>query len=120
METDYRRLVAGCWLLADGEAVADEAVQEAMARAWERGERGEHIESWTAWIATKAANILRSRVRRRMVERRARLRLQELGPKPVGAITELEEGIDIDRAIRALPRREREVVVLRYFADLKA
>jgi RNA polymerase sigma-70 factor (ECF subfamily) len=118
LETDYHRLVAGFWLLADGEAVAEEAVQEALARAWERGERGEQIESLTAWVATTAANILRSGVRRRIVERRVRRRLGPLVPRESSADSATELRVDVGRAIRALPRRQRETVVLRYFADL--
>ena len=118
LETDYHRLVAGFWLLADGEAVAEEAVQEALARAWERSERGEHIESLTAWVATTAANILRSGIRRRIVERRARKRLGPLARHESAPSPTSELRIDMGRAIRALPRRQREAVVLRYFADL--
>ena len=119
LETDYRRLVAGFSLLADGQALAEEAVQEALVRAWARSQRGEGIDSLTAWVATVAANILRSGLRRRVVERRARRRLgaraQEAGePSEASAVAR----VDVGRAIRALPPRQRQVVVLRYFADL--
>src|SRR3989442_283397 len=95
LETEYRRLLAGFPLLADGEALAEEAVQEALVRAWERSQRGEQIESLTAWVAAVAANILRSGVRRRIVERRARRRLATRGdtlPQPESAT---EDRVDV-------------------------
>ncbi|HKZ76153.1 MAG TPA: hypothetical protein VJ259_05765, partial [Actinomycetota bacterium] len=44
---DYPRLVAGVALVAGSRPAAEDAVQEALARAWERSERGEEIESLT-------------------------------------------------------------------------
>ena len=51
-----------------------------------------------------------------MAERRAR---QRLGAPP-SATPERSHGdtVDIERAVAALPRRQREVVVLRYLLDL--
>jgi sigma-70-like protein len=77
---DYRRLVAGLTRLAGDRGTAEEAVQEAMAQAWERSDRGEHIESLTGWVAVVATNLLRSAFRRRLLERRARCDLAN-GPE---------------------------------------
>jgi len=40
---------------------AEDAVQEALARAWERSERGQDIGSLPAWVTTVARNLLRDR-----------------------------------------------------------
>jgi DNA-directed RNA polymerase specialized sigma24 family protein len=69
LASDYRRLVAGLSLLA-GRAAAEDAVQEGLCRAWERSLRGERIESLPSWVAVVATNLLRSRVRRLLAERR--------------------------------------------------
>lgn len=99
--------------------MAEDAVQEALARAWERAERGERIESLRAWVAVVATNIMRSAFRRILAERRA---VKRGGADAILAwgqeIGAADDRVDVARAIRSLPRRHREVLVLRYFADL--
>lgn len=116
---DYRRLVAGLSLVSGSQATAEDAVQEALARAWERAERGERIESLKAWVAVVATNIMRSGFRRILAERRA---LTRSGGSAALARTQdlgaADDRVDVARAIQSLPRRHREVLVLRYFADL--
>lgn len=93
---------------------AEDAVQEALVRAWMRSERGEQVESLPAWVAAVALNHTRSGWRRAMAERRARTRLAERsGPEPAPS----EEQVDVARALAALPRRQREVAVLRYLLE---
>ena len=122
LESDYRRLVAGLTMVASSRAAAEDAVQEALARAWERGQRGERIVSLRGFVAVAATNLLRSRFRRLLVEQRARQRLGEglhPGPaRPEGRLAAADLRVDLSRALRALPRRQREAVVLYYFADL--
>src|SRR5438132_7132742 len=92
-------------------AAAEDAVQEALARAWERDERGHRIESLEAWVTKAAMNLARSRWRRLRVERRYAPRWRAV-PEPSGELVDLRRGID------ALPRRQREATVLRYYLDL--
>jgi RNA polymerase sigma-70 factor (ECF subfamily) len=109
-------VVAGLTLLAGSQPAAEDAVQEALARAWERGDRGERIETLKAWVTVVATNLLRSRWRRILAERRARGRLTDLlavtPDQPVG------DRLEVFEAVRALPPRQREVVVLHYYLDL--
>jgi RNA polymerase sigma-70 factor, ECF subfamily len=110
----YPRLVSAVALVSGDLTTAEEAVQEAIVRAWERSERGERIEALDRWVATVALNLSRSRLRRLRVERRAR-------PRLVAAATTDEPGveaIDVRGALAALPRRQREATVLRYYLDL--
>jgi RNA polymerase sigma-70 factor (ECF subfamily) len=108
--------VAAVSLVTGSRSAAEDAVQEALVRAWERSSKGESIDALGAWVATVALNLSRSGVRRKMAERRARQRL--------GAASSLtpershDETVDIERAVAQLPRRQREVVVLRYLLDL--
>lgn len=88
--TTYPRLVAAVALVSGSRPAAEDAVQEALLRAWERSERGEHIESLPAWVATVAVLA-----------------------HPPGA-----ERVDLERAVVALPRRQREAVVLRYYLGM--
>ena len=112
--TSYPRLVAAVALVCGSRPAAEDAVQEALLRAWERSERGEEFESMNAWVTTVALNHARSGLRRIIVERRARSRLQT----PVIASPPTGDRIDIERALATLPRRQREAVVLRYFLRL--
>ena len=111
-------MVAADSLACGSRAAAEDAVQEALARAWERGE---HIEALRAWVMKVAINLVRSGFRRMLAERRARERMAnravEFGsslPTMGGA----EDAVDIGRALAALPRRQREATVLRYYLDL--
>jgi RNA polymerase sigma factor (sigma-70 family) len=122
LDCDYRRLVAGLALVAGSRAAAEDAVQEALARAWERGLRGEQIISLSGFVAVVATNLLRSRFRRLLVEKRARQRLGEslhrTPTRPEAHLATADLRVDLARALQALPRRQREAVILHYFADL--
>lgn len=94
---------------------AEDAVHEALVRAWMRSERGERLESLPAWVAAVALNQTRSGWRRAMAERRARQR----GPEPARAAPAPSgDHVDVARALEALPRRQREVAVLRYLLEM--
>lgn len=90
----------------DAEEVAQEALTRALAR-W-RSVRG-HGE---AWVVRVASNLAIDRTRR----------ARRVSPAPPGVTTAddpyREDRIDLRRALNQLPRRQREVVVLRYLADL--
>jgi RNA polymerase sigma-70 factor, ECF subfamily len=102
--------------LASGSySVAEDAVQEALVRAWMRSERGERVESLPAWVAAVALNQTRSGWRRAMAERRARHRLPG---GPGGAAEPSGDHVDVARALATLPRRQREVAVLRYLLEM--
>jgi RNA polymerase sigma-70 factor (ECF subfamily) len=109
----YPRLVGAVALVTGDAASAEDAVQEAIVRAWERTERGEQIVALDRWVATVAMNLSRSRLRRLRVERLARPKLVAAPP-----VQPTPDRIDVARALADLPRRQREVAVLRYFLDL--
>lgn len=109
----YPRIVAGIALVTGSRPAAEDVVQEALVRAWERSLRGEPIDRLEAWVTTVAMNLARSRLRRLRAEWRARGRV---ALTPV-AMPEVER-VDLRRALEALPRRQREVTVLHYYLDL--
>jgi RNA polymerase sigma-70 factor (ECF subfamily) len=113
LATGYPRLVAGLTLVAGSRAAAEDAVQEAVARAWERSQRGESIDSLPAWVTRVAVNLTHSRWRRARVEARGR---ERLGTIPAAA--DADDRIDVERALATLPRRQREATVLRYYLGL--
>jgi RNA polymerase sigma-70 factor, ECF subfamily len=112
--TGYPR-VAGAVALVTGDlAAAEDAVQEALVRAWERSARGQEFDSLEAWVATVALNLSRSRLRRLITERRFRTKLIP----GIATADVADDRFDVRRALAALPRRQREAAVLRYFLDL--
>jgi len=118
LATEYPRLVGALALIAGSRAVAEDAVQEAVARAWERSDRGERINVLASWVMTVAINLTRSAGRRRRVERAARASLAQRASLPRDPGASSPELVDLRRAVDALPRGQREVVVLHYYADL--
>jgi RNA polymerase sigma-70 factor (ECF subfamily) len=112
---DYPRLVNAVALASGSYPAAEDAVQEALVRAWMRSERGQGVESLPAWVAAVALNLTRSGWRRTMAERRARRRSPE---RSVSVAAPSEEQMDVAKALEALPRRQREVAVLRYLLEM--
>jgi RNA polymerase sigma factor (sigma-70 family) len=103
---------------------AEDLVQEALLRAWERARCGEVVICLHAWVTTVATNLARSQLRRQQAERRAMARLLGAWPEwlvgQAGAAADLvDDHVDELRELLAgLPRRQREVLVLHYVADL--
>ena len=71
LRDDYPRLVNAVALLTGDLPAAEDAVQEALVRAWIRSDRGDVIDSLPAWVAVVAMNLTRSGWRRATAERRA-------------------------------------------------
>ncbi len=89
-------------------------MQEALARAWEREGRGEHIDSLPAWVTRVSVNLTRSRLRRLRAESRAK----DKAGRNRRPTEDPDTRIDVRRALSELPRRQREVTVLRYYLGL--
>ncbi len=114
----YRRLVGLAGLMVDDRETAEEVVQdsfEALYRHWTRL-RDPHAA--IAYLNRSVVNGARSKVRRRVTAR-------SFQPPEAGVEPSAESGglatsrrHDLVAAVQQLPRRQREVVVLRYFLDL--
>ena len=111
------------WLLGAGED-ADDVVQEAFVKAF-RGlpkfRSGEPFAPWlVSIVANETKNLLRSRHRRNALT----LRLSALEPDAATPDTPFEEAVAGERrtrllaAVNALPDRERQALICRYFLDL--
>src|SRR4051794_26399414 len=71
VDGEYAKVVATVALVCGSVATAEDSVQEALARAWERLDRGDGIDRLPAWVTTVALNLARSQMRRWRSERRA-------------------------------------------------
>lgn len=114
----YRKLVRLAAHLTSDRDSAEEVVQDAYVKmhgSW-RGLRDP--DKAEAYLRTTVVNLSRSRLRRRQVAARH-------DPEPLRDTASAESGaLEHDQrdavllALRALPRRQREAVVLRYYGDL--
>jgi RNA polymerase sigma factor (sigma-70 family) len=89
---------------------AEDVACEAMARAWSRWSKvADHAEPWTVKVA---ANLAIDALRRKRWDN-PQVLIDE-GPTDV----QPESRLDLVAALQDLPRRQREVVTLRYLGDL--
>jgi len=88
---------------------ARDIAQEAMARAYAHWRRAsKHPEAWVSRVAANLAiDLLRRRARTAPTWRETDVDGSALAAERIGLV----------RALEALPKRQREVVVLRYLAD---
>ena len=105
--TEVRTVFRGVYLYCRDREVAEDATQEAFARALERWDRL-HGHSWVVgWVITTSLNVARRALRRRRLVHP----LSGEGGDP-------EESIDIWASLRSLSSRQQEALVLRYRLDL--
>lgn len=111
---DYARVVSAVRRICGTGVDAEDAVQDALVKLMRRGPLDAPIASVPAWVTVVAANGARSTQRRRGTEARALRRVPEVVPAPhdqsIGQI-------DLDRALAALPDRQRTVATLFYVFD---
>jgi len=112
--------------MLDDAAEADEAAQETLLRAMERLDSFRGEASFSTWLYAIALNECRGRLRKRRARERlaqvlhALLRIDLSPPTSVeSTVIERQENTALWRAIQALPDKQREVVMLRYYSELK-
>ena len=98
--------------------LAAELLQEVTARVVSAAPRLSLNGNARAYLFRIAATVWRDHLRREMVRRRAAIQLEaqppQPGPAPDAYLLERELRELVQRAIRALPRAQREVVELRH------
>ena len=111
---NYGRLVAELQQMVGCLADAEDAVQEAFARASVRWERLRDYDQPDAWVRRVALNLATSSLRR---ARRKLVAYRRVGPPPP-APPPSEDAVVLSQALGRLRRRHREVLVLHYLAEL--
>lgn len=109
---DAMRLSAyrAAYRLLGQRTVAEDVAGEALARAYARWPSvSTHAE---AWVVTVATNLALDMARQRA--RAARRGVELVDERPVDQV---ETRLDLQAALLALPRRQREVVALRFLGD---
>ncbi|MFF0744310.1 SigE family RNA polymerase sigma factor [Streptomyces sp. NPDC004111] len=114
----YRSLLGLAALLLDDTASCEDVVQEAFIRVHSARGRVREPEKTLAYLRQTVVNLSRSALRRRILG-------LKLLSKPMPDMASAEEGayVSLERdalikAMRGLQRRQREVLSLRYFADM--
>jgi RNA polymerase sigma-70 factor (ECF subfamily) len=103
-EAEARAVFSAVYSLCRDRELAEDATQEGFARALERWDRlGSE-----PWVMTTALNLAR-----RSLRRRPSLTTTAHHPSQ-------EEDVDLWAKVRALPRRQQEVVVLYYLLQMPA
>jgi RNA polymerase sigma-70 factor (sigma-E family) len=117
-QAHYRSLLGLAALLLDDNASCEDVVQEAFIRVHAARRRVRDPEKTLAYLRQTVVNLSRSTLRRRIMGLR-------LLPKPMPDMASAEEGAydalerdHLRRSLRGLQRRQREVLVLRYLADM--
>jgi RNA polymerase sigma-70 factor (ECF subfamily) len=115
--THYRRLVAAIYAATGDYDNAQDAVQEAFAGAVDRPHRFLAAADPHAYLRVAALNLARQRWRRqRIFDRLVRLGRVARPPDTMPGLT--GERVDLERALRRLPRPTREAIVLHHLLDL--
>ena len=113
---EHRRLVGALSLYCGDRHLAEELAQDAIVRVIDNWNHVQRLQSPSAWAHRVAINLANSYLRRRFAERRATRRLQSR-PRADHDPPDTPTAITVRAAVAALPKRERAVVVLRFFAD---
>ncbi|ACU77535.1 RNA polymerase, sigma-24 subunit, ECF subfamily [Catenulispora acidiphila DSM 44928] len=105
-------------LLLGDMASAEDAVQEVFVKLWSRPDLLQGVAAPSSYLRTAVVNRARSVQRRRKLEREYAVQdTRDVEPAETTALLPLEHR-EVMEAVQALPTRQREVLLLRYWADL--
>ncbi|MFF4443454.1 SigE family RNA polymerase sigma factor [Streptomyces sp. NPDC001502] len=117
-QAHYRSLLGLAALLLDDTASCEDVVQEAFIRVHSARNRVRDREKTLAYLRQTVVNLSRSALRRRILGLKLLSKpMPDMASAEEGAYDQLERD-DLIKAMRGLQRRQREVLVLRYFADM--
>jgi RNA polymerase sigma-70 factor (sigma-E family) len=113
----YRELFVLARWLVDHPDLAEEIVQEAFARTLASWSRVRRHDDPLPYVRRTMVNLSNSALRRRAIARRIPAGEQRVAPSAEHETLEDERRVEVEAAVRALPRRQRECVVMRFGFD---
>jgi RNA polymerase sigma-70 factor, ECF subfamily len=113
---EYPKMVAIAYAMSGSRWAAEELAQEAMLRAYRAWATISGYDKPGAWLRRVTINLSSSLIRRRLSELKALERAAISDVRPF----EVEVGDDEEFwvAVKMLPRRQREVIVLKFIDDM--
>jgi RNA polymerase sigma-70 factor (ECF subfamily) len=115
-----RLLALGTRILGET-AAAEEVAQESLLRSWRQAPRWRFgAARFDTWLHQVALNLCRDRLRKRRREELTPVPPERIDPAPLAdqALAGSQESRRIERALLALPPRQREAIVLQYYQEL--
>jgi len=110
----HERAYQAAFRLLGDRSAAEDVAQEALTRAYVHWVRLD--ERREGWVVTTAVNIVLDGFRRE--KRWQAFRSSRLAPATDATVDDAQtQRIDLQRLLAALPRRQRQVAVLRYLED---
>jgi RNA polymerase sigma-70 factor (sigma-E family) len=117
-EEEAGRLVALAGFFTDDRTAAEDLVQEAFIRLARSAHRIREHDKSAAYLRSILINLARDHNRRGLVSLRHRPPAVEDAPSAEEQAAWQESRREVVLALRALPRRQRECLALRYYLDL--
>jgi RNA polymerase sigma-70 factor (sigma-E family) len=114
----YRSLVRMAAMLLDDVALAEEAVQDAFVQLHHSWGRVAEPSKRAAYLRSIVLNNARSRARRRTLGRRLEIVRSSDDVSAETSVVRNEDRREVLAALRTLPDRQRECLMLRYYLDL--
>jgi RNA polymerase sigma-70 factor (ECF subfamily) len=110
-EAEWPRLVGALSLYTGDADLAEELAQEAVARVCCHWRRVRTMDAPGAWLHRVARNLAHSHFRRVRAGKRASERTRAVGDDT----TALDDAVALRATVAALPERERDAIVLRFY-----
>jgi RNA polymerase sigma-70 factor, ECF subfamily len=112
-ETHRRRLFGALTLMMGNRSEAEEIMQDAFLKIWERWERVSGLDDPEAYLFRVAMNLFRNRFRRASLAARKALLLTP----STDDLAAIEDRDEVVRWLRPLPPRQRAAIVLTIYFD---
>lgn len=112
-DANHARLFSALFLVTGSRADAEELMQEAFLKLWERWDRVRDLEDPVGYLYRTAMNAFRRRYRRALVAVRRAVR----PPEPADDLRAIEDRDAVLRALRGLKPMQRAALVLTSLRD---
>lgn len=109
------RVYALCWRMCGGDkSVADDMMQDAFVRAWNKLELFRGDSKFGTWLHRLTVNVILSDKRIRVKRLYREQELSEVAERSLAGLQDVTAGLrkDLEQAIASLPERARSVLVL--------
>ena len=107
-ELEQERLLRLLWMVTGSLQEAEDIVQDAFLKVWERWPQVSRLDSPVGYLHRAAMNLFRNRYRRAMLA----VRKAVGSTQPVDAFGAVEDRVSVSRALGSLTPRQRAALVL--------